>query len=879
MIETQPQPTFRKDYQRPDYDIERVDLRFELDPQRTRVLARMEIRRTDGTSADAPLVLVGEALEPGEVKLDGRVLGAAECTADADGLSIAAPPEAFVLETEVFVSPEANTELSGLYISSGTFCTQCEAEGFRRITWFLDRPDVMARYTTTIVADDRYPVLLSNGNRIESGREDDGRQWVRWEDPFPKPSYLFALVAGDLACHAGSFTTGSRRDVKLEIWVEPANVDRCEHALQSLARAMRWDEEVFGLEYDLDIYMVFAVSDFNMGAMENKGLNVFNAKYVLALPQTATDDDYEGIEGVIGHEYFHNWTGNRVTCRDWFQLTLKEGLTVFRDQLFTADMTSAAVKRISDVRGLRTHQFAEDGGPMAHPVRPDSYVSMDNFYTQTVYRKGAEVVRMYHSLLGAEGFRRGMDLYFERHDGQAVTCSDFLSAMADANERDLSPFERWYEQAGTPTLAVRGTYDAALHTYALQLTQKWPGQGGTPALPALLPVRMALFGPDGQALPLQLQGESAAAGEERVLELREESETFTFTSVSSDPVPSILRDFSAPMNLSLERSREDLAFLFAHDTDPFSRWDAGQTLAQELLLDLADDWQAGRELQLDSQFVDAVRRVLGDPSLDGSLKALALALPGEGLLGQAQTIVNVDGLHAAREFVRRELARQLRSELVATYEASRGSGPYSNDKAAIDRRRLGCTALAYLSRLDEPDAGRRLAAQFESADNMTETQAALALLADTDCPEREPALQAFYERWKHEPLVMDKWFSVQAFSSLPETFERVRALTTHRDYSRTTPNRVYSLLGGFRMNQVAFHRGDGAAYEFFAGEVLQLDALNPQVAARMVSGFNRWRSFDAGRQDLMRAQLERIAAREGLSKDVFEIVSRALAPV
>lgn len=516
---------------------------------------------------------------------------------------------------------------------------------------------------------------------------------------------------------------------------------------------------------------------------------------------------------------------------------------------------------------------------MAHPVRPDSYVSMDNFYTATVYRKGAEVVRMYHSLLGADGFRRGMDLYFERHDGQAVTCLDFLAAMGDANGRDLVQFERWYEQAGTPTLAVKGSYDEAASTYTLEVGQEWPGEGGTPAQPSLVPVRMALFGADGKAIPLQLFGESEPGGEERVLELREATQAFTFTGVESAPVPSLLRDFSAPMKLALERSRDELAVLFANDTDPFSRWDAGQTLAQELLLDLAEDWQAGRELQLDASFLEAVRCVLADPGLDGSLKSLALALPGEGLLGQAQDVINVDGLHAAREFVRGELARELRAELLETYETSRSTGAYSNDKASIDRRRLSCTALAYLSRLDEPDVGKRMAEQFDSANNMTDTQAALALLADTDCAERDVVLSAFYERWKHDPLVMDKWFGVQAFSSSPGTFERVRELTEHPDFTRTTPNRVYSLLGAFRMNQVRFHQADGAAYEFFADEVLKLNDLNPQVAARMVSGFNRWRSFDSGRQAHMHTQLERIARHASLSKDVFEIVSRALAPV
>jgi aminopeptidase N len=870
----------RSDYRVPDYWIDRADLYFDLGEDRAVVVATLSIRRNEQVLGDpAALVLDGEALELHRIAIDGRELDPREYHVEDDKLHIARVPSRFELETVVSIRPQDNTALSGLYRSSGNFCTQCEATGFRRITWFLDRPDVMARFRTTIAAPRSLcPVMLSNGNRTGAGELEDGWHWVRWEDPFPKPCYLFALVAGDLRCVASSFVTRSGRPVRLEVWVEPANAQRCEFALASLARAMRWDEQVFGLEYDLDVYMIVAVNDFNMGAMENKGLNIFNAKAVLALPETATDDDYERIESVVAHEYFHNWTGNRVTCRDWFQLTLKEGLTVFRDQLFSADVRSTPVQRIAQVRALRTSQFAEDSGPMSHPIRPESYISVDNFYTATVYEKGAEVVRMYHTLLGPAGFRRGMDLYFRRHDGQAVTCDDFRAAMADANSRDLAQFERWYELRGTPLVEARGQHDARAHSYALTLRQSLERPDGTPEPPPLhVPVALGLLGPDGRDLPLRLDGEREARGRTRVLELREREQTFVFADVPEPPVPSLLRGFSAPVRLRMARPREERAFLMARDSDPFNRWDAGQTLAQELLLELAQAWAARRKLALDPLFSEAWGRVLADPELDGSLKALALALPSERILAQEMEVIDPDALHAARRFAQAELARAHRGALQSALAALVGRGAYRADPESIDRRRLKHAVLAFLTCTGEPEALKLLVEELARSDNMSDTQAALALLVQHPVPERDAALERFERRWRGDPLVLDKWFALQAGSSAPDTCERVLALAAHPAFTLRNPNRVRALVGEFSAaNQLRFHSPDGRGYRFLADQVLALDALNPQVAARLTSAFNPWRRFDASRQGLMRAELERVASKPGLSKDVHEIASRAL---
>ena len=870
-----PQPKFRKDYCPPDFLVDSVDLEFDLEEEGTTVRARIAMVRNG--AADAPLVLKGEELETLSVAVDGVERGADGFTVSGDELVIPDVPDRFTLETAVRIHPENNTSLMGLYKSSGNFCTQCEAEGFRRITWFLDRPDVMATYRVTLTADRaKYPVLLSNGNRISEEDLDDGKYRVVWEDPFKKPSYLFALVAGDLHCHQGDFKTMTGRSIELEIYVEHRDADKCEHALGSLQRSMKWDEEQFGLEYDLDLYMIVAVSDFNMGAMENKGLNVFNSKYVLARVDTATDADFEAVEAVIAHEYFHNWTGNRVTCRDWFQLTLKEGLTVYRDARFTADMTSEAVKRIDDVAGLRSHQFAEDAGPMAHPIRPEQYIEMNNFYTSTVYEKGAEVIGMYETLLGRDGFRKGMDLYFERHDGQAVTCDDFRAAMADANGKDLAQFERWYLQKGTPGLRAQGCYDADAGTYTLELTQSAPEN--EPAFhPTLMPVVTGLLGPGGEALPMALEGEDpSAAPTERVLELTGETQSWTFHGVSAAPVPSILRGFSAPVRLEVERTRAELAFLYAHDSDSFNRWDAGQTLLTEVILDLAARSSRREELVMDSVVIDAVRNVLADEALDGSLKAQAISVPGLSVLSQATTPVNPSALVEARDFVVRSLVRELRSELVAVREAAKPAGAYQADKASIAGRRLANAALGYLNAVDDPAARTMAAEQFGAADNMTDSQAALACLCQHACDERDAALASFYDCWRDDALVMDKWFSLQAASRLTGA-EAIRSLRGHADFKLENPNRVRSLVGVFAMqNFRGFHAEDGSGYEVLADTVIDLDPKNPQVASRLVRALNPWRRFEAPWGGMMKAQLERIAAREGLSKDVFEIVTSAL---
>ncbi len=865
-------PVLRSDYQPPTYWIENVELEFDLDPRETLVTARISVRRNSQQSSST-LELAGENLKLQSVAVDGKRLDENEYQLRDDGITLLDLPESCLIETKVLVSPVTNKSLSGLYQTSGNYCTQCEAVGFRRITYFLDRPDVMTTYRVTIRGDKQTcPVMLSNGNRISEQELDEGRHEVVWADPFPKPSYLFALVAGNLKCHSGTFTTRSGRNVALEIWVEPQNINKCEHALVSLQKSMKWDEDVFGLEYDLDIYMIVAVNDFNMGAMENKGLNVFNSKYVLALPDTATDEDYMLIEAVIAHEYFHNWTGNRVTCRDWFQLTLKEGLTVFRDQQFTADQTSAAVKRIDDVSGLRAGQFVEDSGPMAHPIRPESYISMDNFYTATVYRKGAEIIRMYHTILGGDGFRRGMDLYFERHDNSAVTCDDFRAAMADANDVNFDLFERWYSQAGTPELTVAETWDAAKGKYALTMKQSYPTlAGGNPGTtdrkPVPLPVRVGL-----------LDAESGKEIEQHsgVVMLEKESETFTFGGLSAKPVASVLRGFSAPVRLRMQRKNGELAFLMAHDTDSFNRWDAGQTLATKLLLDAAKSVKDGESIELSDQFRDAFGRVLSDESVDAAFKALALTLPRESVLGQEMDVIDPDSLHTARQYYRKRLAESFQTELTALYNDLAGDGSYKNDQKSINRRRLKNVVLAYLSALDSPESVTLINSQFGQADNMTDKQAALSLLANLNVAERDAALSAFYEQYKADPLVIDKWFAVQAVSSREDTIEHVKQLTAHPDFSVDNPNRVRSLIGAFTQNQVRFHQTDGAGYRLLADYVLKIESANPQLAARLVAAFNSYRRFNESRQSLMQDELKRIAEHPGLCKDVHEIVQRAL---
>lgn len=885
MDQTQPRTIYRKDYRPPDYLIDSAELRFELGETGTLVRSLLTIRRNpQHPDPSRDLVLDGEGLELRSLRLDGAALRRNAYEATDRGLTVRAVPAAFTLACAVLIHPEQNTALEGLYRSGDLFCTQCEAEGFRRITYFIDRPDVLTRFTVTVVADrERYPVLLSNGNRDREGGLADGRHWVRWRDPFPKPSYLFALVAGRLSCLEDRFVTCGGKKVTLRIYVEPRNADKCAHAMASLIESMAWDERVYGREYDLDVFHIVAVDDFNMGAMENKGLNVFNSKYVLARPDTATDEDYSGIEGVIAHEYFHNWTGNRVTCRDWFQLSLKEGLTVFRDQEFSSEVGSRAVKRIADVQGLRVLQFAEDAGPMAHAVRPDAYIEINNFYTSTVYNKGAEVVRMIHTLLGPQRFRAGTDLYFERHDGHAVTCDDFVRAMEDASGVDLGQFRLWYSQAGTPQLHVSRRYDPDAKTLTLDVEQECPDTPGqTDKKPMHIPLALALLDSDGREMPLRLEGEDVAPETPtRVLELRERSHSFRFVGVNTAPVPSLLRGFSAPVRIEGAYDDADLAFLAAHDRDCFNRWDAGHQLALRRILELVEARREGRPLVLPADLERAFRQTLSATDLDEALVAKALVLPSEAYVADQMREVDVDGIHEVRNFLRRALAARAYEELMVRYYAGRSeraAGQQSRDAAAVARRALTNVCLAYLSRVDGAEASALPYRQFVAADNMTDSLAALAVLSNLDCPQRRVALDAFYARWKGDPLVVDKWLSVQATSELRETLEQVSALTGHEAFDIKNPNKVRALLGGFcGANAVRFHDPSGAGYRFLADQVLVLDSLNPQVAARMIGTVSRWRRYDSDRRALLGSELRRVAAHPSLSRDVYEVVSKSLS--
>ena len=880
MNATEPAAVRLADYAPPPFLVDRVGLDFELDETRTVVRTRLEVRRNPAAARAADLVLDGHGLETRAVRIDGEAVTGNRVEIAAETLTLRDAPDAFVLDTEVAIRPGENKSLEGLYASSGNLCTQCEAEGFRKITWLLDRPDVMARYRTRIVADpERYPVMLSNGNDVERGTLDDGRRYVVWEDPYPKPSYLFALVAGRLECVEDTFTTRSGRTVALRIFVQPHNVDRCAHAMRSLRRAMRWDEDVYGLEYDLDTFMIVAVDDFNMGAMENKGLNVFNSAYVLARPDTATDTDFAAIETVVAHEYFHNWTGNRVTCRDWFQLSLKEGLTVFRDQEFSADVASRAVKRIRDVRLLRTHQFAEDAGPMAHPVRPDSYMEINNFYTVTIYNKGAEVIRMMHTLLGEERFQAGMRLYFERHDGQAVTTGDFVAAMEAASGTDLGQFRHWYAQAGTPVLTVRGEYDSARSQYVLDIEQHTPPTPGQPEKePLHVPVRVALLGEDGGNLPLHCAESGLAGAHEAVLELRAPRHAFRFSGVPARPVPSLGRGFSAPVRIEIERGDDELAFLIAHETDPFNRWDAAQEYATRLMLRMVEDRLAGAGLDLPDAFVCAMRALLLDDAVDPAFTAEALRLPSESTLADRMEVIAVEAVHDVREAVKATLALRLEDAFASVHDANRPRGPYRFEAGDAGRRALKNLCLGYLMELDDPAVRSKCRRQLEGADNMTDALAALACFADSRAPEREERLAWFEERWRDDPLVLDKWFTLQATSRLPGALGRVRALLGHRGFDVENPNRVRALVGAFcHGNQRRFHDASGAGYRFLSEHVLAIDAFNPQSAARLLGAASRWRRLDAARGALLRGELERILAVPGLSKDCYEVAKKFLA--
>ena len=868
-----PQAVRLADYRPPAFLVDEVELTFELEPLATVVRSLQRLRR----NRPGELVLDGEDLETLSVSVDGRMLPADSYRIDAATLALAELPDACTLEIVTRIKPAANTQLMGLYVSGGVFCTQCEAEGFRRITWFQDRPDVMSKFKVRIEADRAaFPVLLSNGNPVGSGELPDGRHFALWHDPFPKPVYLFALVAGDLACLEDSFTTRSGRKVALRIYASAADIGQCDHAMASLKHSMQWDEDTYGLEYDLDLFMIVAVGDFNFGAMENKGLNIFNTSATLARRDTATDADFVSVERIIAHEYFHNWTGDRVTCRDWFQLTLKEGLTVFRDQQFTADRHSAAVKRISDVALLRDSQFTEDAGPLAHPIRPDQYVEINNFYTRTVYEKGAEVIRMIHTLIGPAAFRKGMDLYFERHDGEAVTCEDFVAAMADASGRDFTLFMEWYRNAGTPRVDVRREWDAATGSLTLELSQTTPATPGQPSKPALhMPIRMGLVARDGTALPVQLDGENEPQGTDRVIELTAPVQRFTFIGLDAEPVPSLLRGFSAPVKLDAGYGDDELALLLAEDEDAFNRWEAGQTLALRELLSLVEAHEAARPLVPGQGLIQAFGVTLDRAAADPAFAARALVLPSTGFLAQAMPVIRVEAIAAAQRALRTALGLALAERWQATYDAMADSGPFSIEPAAMGRRALRNVALAYLGWAGQ--GGEATVRQYREAGNMTDRLAALRVACDTALAEREELLADFFAAWQSEPLVVNKWFALQASTEDDTAPERVAALTSHPAFTLKNPNRVRAVLATFATgNLLGFHRRDGAGYRFVTDMALELDRLNPSVAARLLTSLGRWRRFDGKRQELMRAELERVLATPGLSRDSFEIASKSL---
>ena len=874
-------PVRLEDYRQPDWVVETVELDVKLDPAATRVRATLALRPNGNGAATAPLTLDGDGVNLRGLKLDGATIPPEQFVATADRLTIAQPPHRpFRLEIETVVDPSANTQLMGLYRSGAIYCTQCEAEGFRRITYFLDRPDVMAVYTTRIEAEKAdAPVLLANGNLVASGDlPGTSRHFAVWHDPFPKPSYLFALVGGKLACVEDRFRTMSGRDVTLRIYVEAGKEARCVYAMDSLKRAMRWDETAFGREYDLDIFMIVAVSDFNMGAMENKGLNVFNDKYVLASPETATDSDFERIEAIIAHEYFHNWTGNRITCRDWFQLCLKEGLTVFRDQEFSADARSRAVERISRVRGLRAHQFVEDAGPLAHPVRPRLYHEINNFYTATVYEKGAEVVRMIKTLLGPETFRQGMDLYFTRHDGEAATIEQFVQCFADVSGADFTQFMLWYSQAGTPEVVATGGYDAGARTYRLDVAQTVPPTPGQPSKePMVIPLAIGLVGRDGRDLPLKLSdGRTIERG---VLTLTRPADTFVFGDIGEPPVPSLNRGFSAPIKLVANLSADDLRFLAAHDVDAFNRWQALQTLATRLLLDNVANLRAGKPARRDSGLLDALGAVLGDGTLEPAFIALALTLPGESdLAREIGRDVDPDAIFAARAGLRAVVGDHLAGPLFDHYRRLSESQPYAPDAAGAGRRALRNVCLDLLVATGRPDAVSLAAQQYQAADNMTDRMAALSTLSLRDVPERTAALDDFYTRYGDNPLIVDKWFTLQATVPEPATLDRVKALTGHPAFSFANPNRVRALIHAFALaNPKEFNRTDGAGYDFISDTVLALDRKNPQLAARLLSALKSWRMLEPGRRAMAEKALQRVAAAPAPSPDVADIVQRALA--
>ena len=899
MRDATPQAINLKDYTPPAFLISTVDLDVDIRESLATIHATLKLSRNPAHGgANEPLVLDGKDLELVSVAIDGRALEPSAYRVDEAHLVIAQVPEAFTLETVVRFDPWKNTKLEGLYATKAGLVTQCEAQGFRHITYFIDRPDVMARYSVTLCADKtRFPRLLANGNLVAHGDGEpagwfiervvgrhraDGVHHARWEDPFPKPSYLFAMVAAQLDLLEDHFTTRSGKKALLQIYVEQGKLDQAGFAMQALKKSMRWDEEVFGLELDLERFMIVAVPDFNAGAMENKGLNIFNTKYILARADTATDFDYFGVDRVVAHEYFHNWTGNRVTCRDWFQLSLKEGLTVYRDQEYGADEYSRPVGRIQDVRQLRERQFPEDAGPMAHAVRPESYVEINNFYTATVYEKGAEVVRMYATILGKDGFRKGMDLYFQRHDGQAVTCDDFRAAMADANGVNLDQFARWYSQAGTPVVECRGEYDARKKTYTLHVKQSCPPTMGQDRKePFVIPLAVGLVDLDGHDMPLSIDAASVFAagrsGTTAVLAITQAEQSFTFEQVAEHPVPSLLRGFSAPVQVKYDYTDSELTHLMAYDSDPFNRWEAGQALLTRVLLAAVERIRKEKPMEIPTELTEAIGRLLTDGSRDPAFAAECLQLPAEGYLAECMEVADPDAIRAARLQFMREIATKYRTRFEGAFRHFTVPGPYSPDAAAAGRRSLRNAALSYVSTIDDATSRALAFLEYRRAENMTDAMAALTCLANSGGAERERALSMFHDKWKDEALVVDKWFRVQATSWMPGTLDRVKALTQHPAFDLRNPNRARALLHAFAMdNPGHFHAADGSGYRWVAEQVIALDKLNPQVAARLARAFDRWKKYDAGRQAHARAALEMIRDAKGLSGNVGEVVGRAL---
>lgn len=869
MKEGQPQAVYLKDYTPPHFFIDQVYLEFELGEEVTIVTSYMQMRCNPGNSSANPtLELHGEEQDLQFIELDGVRLGAEQYSVSEEVLLIPSAPKQFTLRIQTHITPQTNTSLEGLYKSSGNFCTQCEAQGFRKITYFLDRPDVMSKFMVRIQADkSRYPVLLSNGNLKEVGDLEDGQHYAVWEDPFLKPSYLFALVAGDLVFLEGSHRTTSGKDIVLRIYTEEHNADKCEHALRSLQKAMQWDEQRFGLECDLDIYMIVAVDDFNMGAMENKGLNIFNSSCVLARPDTSTDAEFMHIEAVVAHEYFHNWTGNRVTCRDWFQLSLKEGLTVFRDQEFTSDVTSRAAKRISDVRSLRAYQFAEDASPMAHPVRPASFMEINNFYTLTVYEKGAEIVRMYQTMFGADGFRKGMDLYFQRHDGQAVTTDDFAAAIADANNADLTEFKRWYEQAGTPVVKVKDKWDAASKVYQLECEQSCPPTPeSSDKQPFFIPIKTSLLKDDGGTLI-----------DTQILNLHQHQQKFEFKDLSSKPIPDLLQEFSAPVHLQYDYTNDQLALLLKHSSDSFNRWNAGNRLALNVLLKNIADKAKSNDVSSIETLKDALAHAIKPNVTEASLLAELLILPNEKDLQEYLEIIDMRKYVSACDDLQKNIAEHLEVALLNTYQSCFKNIEYQYNADEMARRRLQNVCLQLLCTLNKQEYRLLAFEQFQQANNMTEQVGAANALIHLESDEREQVLSTFEKKWLEDSLVMDKWFAMHARSKVPNALENVQALMQHSVFTMSNPNKVRSLIGVFAgQNAYHFHNPNGSGYEFVAQQVITLNDKNPQIASRLVRTLMDWRKYSDPCGEKMRRQLERIAQHKTLSKDVFEIVSKSL---